>query len=87
MAAVTPPFASRKGGSLEIPLHGARADPDMPRDGGDRPPLAVQSPDVLIHGLPSLLALGRALLCRHGGTGEGIRDRDSASGQRDGLLA
>jgi hypothetical protein len=86
-AAVTPPVATHKGGGLEISLHGARTDPHLLGDGGDRPALAVQGPDLLIHTLPARLALGGALLGRCGRLCRGHGYRDRPLGHRHRLLA
>jgi hypothetical protein len=62
LPAVTPLSASREHGGPQIALHGARTEPEVPRNGADGPALAVQRPDLLMHQLPARLTLGRALL-------------------------
>jgi hypothetical protein len=64
---VTAPFAARKRGGPQIPLHGAHTKPEMLRNGAHGPALAVQRPDLLVHLLSTRLALGRAPL----GSGQG----------------
>jgi hypothetical protein len=86
-AAVTPPLAPRKGGSLEIALHGALTHPDMSCNGGDSPALAVQDPDLRIRALPARLALGRALLGRRGRLCRWHGHCDRTFGHRHRLLA
>jgi hypothetical protein len=86
-AAVTPPLAPQKGGGLEIPLHGARTNSNMLCDGGDRPALAMQGLDLLIHMLPARLALGGALLGRRGRVCRRHGYYDHTIGHRHRLLA
>ena len=62
--AVTPLFAPRKRGGLQVTLHGAQTDPKVLGNGGDGPALAVQRPDLFMRALSVRLALGRALLGR-----------------------
>ena len=86
-AAVSPPLAPHKGGGLELPLHGARTDPDVLGNRADGPSLAVQGPDLLIHTLPARLALGGALLGRRGRVCQGHGHYDHTIGHRHRLLA
>jgi hypothetical protein len=86
-AAVTPPLAPHKGGGLEIPLHGARTDPNVLGNREDSPPLAVQGPSLLIHTLPARLVLGGALLGRHRRVCRGHGHDDHTIGHRHRMLA
>src|SRR5262249_50770883 len=50
--AAMPRLALRKRRALEVPLHGAPTEPDLVRDGVQRPALPMGGPDLVIVGPP-----------------------------------